>query len=194
MKENKNIQSVTEWRDWGTGGDFKEPFTLDIKMNDGKRIFIDNIQSVFLSPPFSILLIGESAFKIRGEPIADGTGSITGGRSLPFSLINQICKVKINSVDDIVKNYDEIYEFVNSCTKLSDIKDSIEITQEKDNFRSIELIKKTKTIVDESNKYNWFILTISLNEFPNYYLFKDINEGYENSRSKVHERLWPPSG
>jgi hypothetical protein len=170
IKRNSNIQSINEcWGWYGSGGDFFAPIALDIKMEDDKRLFLSFIRSPRLKTPFYLNLIGSSVFSVRFSTYENGND---GGSShgIPIKLISQETGIQINSVDDVVNNYDEIYVFINSLAKYRTNNDIV----------GYNWFKEAKPIF--FNTQYWHIINNTYAEDPDHYrLFRE----YGGKRVKV---------
>jgi hypothetical protein len=176
MKGNSCIQSINEcWGWYGSSGDFFAPIALDIKTEDDKRLFLSFIRSPRLKKPFYLNLIGNSVFSVRFSTYENGNdgGSAHG---IPIGLISQETGIQINSVDDVVNNYDEIYIFINSLTKYRKNTDTV----------VHNWFKEVKPIF--FNTQYWYIINSSCAENPDHYIFTLINEMNVYEQRYFHER------
>lgn len=183
LRENKEIVSITACWGWGgTGGDLEQPLAIDIKMENGKRLFLSYIRSLNLKTPFYLVLIGESSFKVGY--VTNGFIAVGG---IPIDLISQETGIEINSVIDVINNYDKIYSFIDSLTKLKDINEQLEDEYQYSSKGSgrgnvglgwrheVSTIQYSR--IDK--EFTWFILNVTRNDFPDFYAFYDIDEGDE---------------
>lgn len=131
INKNGEIQSMTEIWGWrGKGLDFYTPLALDIKFLDGRRLFLAFIKSrsfpepphcnrTPLRAPFDIWLIGDTTFDgaefayyPSDSDIERESSSPAPISSLPIDLIASELKTKLDTVEEVISNYDKIYEFV----------------------------------------------------------------------------------
>jgi hypothetical protein len=176
VKGNQYIQSINEcWGWYGSGGDFFAPVAIDIKMESDKRLFLSFIRSPWLKPPFYLNLIGDSVFSVRFSVYENGDdGGIAHG--IPIELISQETGIQINSVDDVVNNYNKIYIFINSLTKHRKNTDTV----------VHNWFKETKPIF--FNTQYWHIINSTYDENPDHYIFTLINEMSVYEQRYFHER------
>jgi hypothetical protein len=196
-----NIISVTEC--WGYGDDdynssdilFYSWVSLDIKMENEKRLFISYIKSSDLKAPFSLALVGKSAFAISHDYRNDIAHDFR--ESLPIDFIANNIGVQLNSVDDIIENYDLIYDFTNSLTKLENIKKLLTIDQENEIKNYLERglgfywwRKFVQPITVGNDKR--YILNITQDDDPKdyrFYNFNGIENYHDRERRYVHSRV-----
>jgi hypothetical protein len=176
IKINPVVQSVNECRGWyGSAGDFFPPIAVDIKMKNDKRLFLSFIKSPWLKTPFYLNLIGNSVFSTRFSIYENGDDmGISHG--IPIKLISQETNIQLNSVDDVINNYDEIYIFINSLSKYRKNADA----------GVSNWFKETKPIFF-NNQY-WHIINSTYIENPDHYIFALINEVGVYEQRYFHER------
>jgi hypothetical protein len=120
MERNICIESIKEY--WGWYGDSSLvppiPLALDIKMKNDKRLFLSCIESSFLNGPFNLVMIGENVFNVNVSKNEDGNPS--EGQRFSIKFIEYKTGIRLKSVGDVVRNYDMIYEFVNSLETWKD--------------------------------------------------------------------------
>jgi hypothetical protein len=156
MKANANILSVIEIWGWdGKGGDFNMPLALDIRITGNKRLFLSLIRSknldskinnTPLKSPFTINLVGENAFSCYSEFYsAAGERKVVGRNEksygIPVDLISQELGIRLNTVREVVSNYDKINAFVSEFIKPeseSKYSKSIIFTNTKEREKGIE--------------------------------------------------------
>jgi hypothetical protein len=198
-----NIISVTEC--WGYGDDdynssdilFYSWVSLDIKMENEKRLFISNIKSSDLKAPFFIDIVGKSAFAIS-HAYSNDIAQRDYRESFPIDFIANNIGVQLNSVDDVIENYNLIYDFTNSLTKLEDIKKLLTIEQENEIKNRLERGlgffwwgRFVQPITAGDDK--WYILNITQDDDPKDYRFYNFEyiENYTIDRELryVHYRV-----
>jgi hypothetical protein len=107
------VEEIWEWD--GNSSIFPPiPYALDIRMENDKRIFLSWIKSIHLKAPFYLAMIDNNVFRVRVSKDEDGRSG--GGERIPIKLIAQKANVQLKSVDDVVKNYDVLSEFMDSFT------------------------------------------------------------------------------
>jgi hypothetical protein len=186
------IQSIEERRGWnGSGGKFIDPLALDIKMEDNKRIFVSYIDSGQLKSPFVLNLINTSTFMFRYE--CEFTDTHWARTGIPSDYIAKALSIELDSVDDVIKNYESITKFVDSLTKLNDIipDDQTVFIYDKDGVLSIRgWLKKTKPLVLRKDNYfeKLFILNIEGDKFPNFYTNQAIITKGHGEYGRLRER------
>jgi hypothetical protein len=204
MDKYPNIISIT--RVWGYGdGDyhwtdieFYRWLALDIKMENEKRLFLAWIRSSDLRTPFYIELIGKSTFIIDHNERRSAF-SITYGasyddygflESIPIDFVAKNINIKLKSVDDVIKNYDLIYNFLNSFTKLEDIEDIDKRNEIAGYWSNTKLgykwLRYTPTI--KVDNVNCRILNVTQDAVPKYYKFERIDIGREWERRHTYYR------
>jgi hypothetical protein len=174
------IQSIEERRRWnGSGGDWIDPLALDIKMSNGRRIFVSYISSDQLRSPFIIDLVDTSTFIVRYE--CEATDTYWARTGIPSEYIAKALLINVDSIDDVIVNYDKIKNFVDSLTKLRDIVPNGQITfyyNKNDllDFYGSGWLKRTKPLVlkKDNDFEKLFILNIEGNKFPNFYTNQEI--------------------
>ena len=181
LKGYPSVISITKIYGFGYKSEiFKDPFALDIKMENGKRLFIAFIRSSGLKPPFVIYLAGKSKFDVQVWGGTDKGWWVRSG--IPVDFLSRNIKTELKSVEDLIKNYDLIINFTNSLTKLADINELLDI---KDRYEIItnngethgkvgagwRNYKYINPIKDDDNE--WFILNITQDEFPEAFTFLD---------------------
>jgi hypothetical protein len=182
---NSDIQSIEEcWGWYGTGGDLRKPLALDVKMKDGKRLFLSYIYSPSLNAPFYLDLVGESTFFInyysRKESSYKGSGVVHG---IPIELIEQEEGITLNCVDDVVKNYDQIYNFIGTLCKLTTIGGRF---NELKNAKPIEFTDENKR--NEGYRYRWRIFNVEFSRLPDYHMFHYMNKASDRETRYLHRR------
>ena len=197
------ITSITEiWGFDGSGGDFNDPVALDIKMDNGKRLFLSYISSSDLKSPFQLHLIEKSTFIIYTGH--DKFGYYTSfSNSIPIDFISRNIQIELNSVEDVIDNYDLILNFTNSLTKLADINELLDID---DRYRIVDLgfgsegrvglswrkhikpIKNEYLYKNEIYEQKFYILNITQDEFPDAYTFYQIENKTEGGERYIHYR------
>jgi hypothetical protein len=183
MMENQCIQSIEErWGWWGSGGDFFSPLAIDIKMKDGKRLFLSFIYFPGLKPPFFLNLIDEKVFFVTTYDINTENFGISHG--IPIGLIMKEMSIRLDSVDDVIKNYDGILAFVSSFVILKDA-DNRFYESRAINPIAFDEIEKNGFV----HKNQWRILTVEYNRVPNYHLFDYINN-YRPHEERFFHRRW----
>jgi hypothetical protein len=191
------IISITEC--WGFGDDdynssdmfFYSWVSLDIKMEDEKRIFLSYIRSSNLKVPFHINLVSDSTFEINHF----SKGKINHWVGFPIDFIAKNINMQIKSVDDVIEYYDIIYSFTNSLTKLSDIENLLDNEQKDIIIKGLEYSYSlgigwwrsfVQPIIIDDDK--WYILNISEDEIPNNYKLNEINNMHERERRNIYYR------
>jgi hypothetical protein len=182
IDRHPNIISVVEH--WGFEDDdyywyeiqFYRRFSLDIKMENGKRLFLSYIHPSNPKAPFNLYLIGKSTFEIlhfSGKETNHWVG-------IPIDFIAINIGVQINSVSDVIENYDLIFNFTDSLTKLADI-DDIDVKNEiisgleySYSLGGYRLIKHIQPIITGEDK--WYILNVTYDEVPNAKKFEELAE------------------
>jgi hypothetical protein len=179
MDEYPFIKSIDERRRWnGSGGDWIDPLALDIKMENDKRIFVSYIKSSQLKAPFILDLINTSTFMVRYE--CSFTDTYWARTGIPSDYLARAMGINLDSIDDVIENYEGITDFVNSLTKLGDIVTDgrTGFFYNKNNILSIkgDWLKKTKPLIFRENDYfeKLFILNIEGDKFPNFYTYQAI--------------------
>jgi len=192
INKNDEIQSMTEIWGWrGKGLDFDTPLALDIRFFDGRRLFLAFIESrsfpmpphcnrTPLRAPFDIWLIGDTTFDgvryiyMSSEPEIN---SLAGTSSLPIALIARELKIKIDTVEEVIYNYDKIYEFVCSLPLMQ-----------------TDGVRRENIMFEYSDKrlsYEYYIRRVVRHENLNKY-FKDFDEEekfgevFEESREYIY--------
>jgi hypothetical protein len=193
MNKYPFIQSIEERRKWnGSGEDWNDPLALDIKMDNNKRIFVSYIKSSQLKTPFIVDLINTSTFKLRYE--CQFTDTYWARTGIPSDYIAKALAIKLDSIDDVIENYDTINNFIESLTKLSDIipDDEIVFYHNEDDTISInsEWIEKTKPLVFRKDDYfeKLFILNIEWDKFPDFYTNKTILTKDRREHNYFHQQ------
>jgi hypothetical protein len=197
MDKYPQIISITEC--WGFGDDdynssdlqFYRSVSLDIKMENNKRLFISNIRSSDFKAPFIIRLIGESTFEIHN--LTEKTANYYVG--FPVDFISKNINIQLKSVFDVINNYDLIFNFTNSLTKLADIEYLLDINQKDEMIRGLEYSysismrwwgEYVKPIIIDEDK--WYILNITHNEIPNDYKYKKNEKSDERELRCIYHR------
>ncbi|GHT80672.1 hypothetical protein FACS1894130_12180 [Spirochaetia bacterium] len=193
MDNNIEIQSVDEIWGWDTtGSDFSQSLALDIKLKDNKRLFLGYIRSTNLFPdfgnitllkaPFSVYLVGDNVFTCfeltyssDGEHINN-----TVGHGLPTALLAQQLKIKLETVEDVVKNYDKIYAFVSSFPKYR--KGWIEDEQ------PMRIIFTDRWDAEKNYYTSWEIRRFVQSDDKNQDKFEDFDKTYPTMIRRVHTR------
>jgi len=203
MDKYPNIISIT--RIWGYGDDdyicsdieFYRWLALDIKMENEKRLFLAWIRSSDLKAPFYIELIGKSAFIIRHNTSKSSFAinywtrhNIYIFKSIPIDFVSKNIGIPLNSVDDVIKNYDLIYNFLNSFTKLEDIEDIDKRNDIAGYWPDTELANKWLEYAREIKVDNadCSILNVTQDVVPKYYKFERIDIGRELERRHTYYR------
>jgi hypothetical protein len=187
------IISITEA--WGFEDDdyiytdraFYRWLALDIKMENEKRLFLACICSSDLKAPFYLELIGKSSFAIANFTTTKSSFALNYWReynlSLPIDFIAKNIDIPLNSVDDVIENYDLIYNFTNSFTKLENIEIDTrnEIISKYSEYPKlggvwIKFVKPVKIGNDDC-----YILNVTRDAAPKYYNFLRIDnkKGWE---------------
>ena len=189
-----NIISIEER--WGYGNNdynwreigFYSSVSLDIKMENEKRLFVSLVRSSSLKAPFYIDLIGKSTFEI-----AQYSGNqYNRWKGIPIDFIAKNIDIQLNSVDDVIKNYDLIFSFIDSLTKIEDM-DDIELKNQI--ISGLEYayyiarygwVKYIQPIITDEGE--WYILNITQDEVPNAHKFMNIVNMKETERGYIHYR------
>jgi len=190
------IISITEDWDFYRSGDFNDPVALDIKMEGGKRLFISHIRSSDLKSPFYLVLIEKSTFITHIWQ--DKFNRFDGiSNSIPIDFISRNIQIELNSVEDVIENYDSIFNFTNSLTKLADINELLDIDDRYRIYNTsygkrgryglswrnyVKPIKNEFLYKNEIYEQEYFILNITQDEFPDTYDFYVIEN--ENGRQQ----------
>jgi hypothetical protein len=166
---------------------FEAPFyskvSLDIKMEGGKRLFIAFIHSSDLQAPFLLYLIGRSTFEVVQTSFGRRGGN-TYWYGLPIHFVEKNIDIQLNSVEDVIENYDLILNFTDSLTFLVDI-DDIDIRNQM--IREMhQYLKYIRPIIVDGEK--WYILNITQDVLPNHVRFYRIENMNERERSYIHYR------
>jgi hypothetical protein len=196
------IISVTEC--WGYGYDdynssdilFYSWVSLDIKMENEKRLFISYIKSSDLKAPFFLNLLGESAFAISYDYRNSIAHEYRDGLKIDFIADN--IGVQLNSVDDVIENYDLIYEFTNTFKKLGEIEKILTIDQKNEIDSLLERglgfywwRKYVQPITAGDDR--WYILNFTQKDDPEnyrFYNFKKIEKyTIDRERRYVYSRV-----
>jgi hypothetical protein len=182
IDRHPNIISVVEH--WGFGDDdyywYEIPFyrwvSLDIKMENGKRLFLSYIRQSNLKAPFHLILIEKSTFEILHFS-REETNHWVG---IPIDFIAKNVGIQLNSVDDVIENYDLIFTFTDSLAKLADI-DNINVKNEiisgleySYSLGGYRLINHIQPIITDEDK--WYILNVTYDEVPNAKKFEELAE------------------
>jgi hypothetical protein len=176
IKRNPCIQSINECHGWhGSGGDFFSPIAMDIRMEGDKRLFLSFIRSPWLKKPFYLNLIGSSVFSVMFSSYENGDDR-GASHGIPIELIGQETGIQINSVDDVVNNYDKIHIFIDSLTKRRKNSDAV----------VHNWFKEVKPIF--FNTQYWHIINNTYEENPDHYIFNYINEAKFYEQRYFHER------
>jgi hypothetical protein len=191
MDNNTEIQSVTEI--WGWNGediDFNGPLVLDIRLSEERRLFLGYIQSKHILPaqiinktplnaPFDIYLIGDTAFCFFEHVyLSNGKEFVNNGSNLPVALLAQEIGIQLDTVDDVIKNYDKIYKFVSLFPKWrhSDRKKETP-------FKNIEFAQYAR-----EGYALWQLWRIVRSDEPDYYGFKHMDEVTEYEKRRIYQQ------
>jgi hypothetical protein len=181
MDKHPDIISVVEH--WGFEDDdyywyeiqFYKWVSLDIKMENGRRLFLSYIHPSNLKAPFYLNLIGKSSFEIlhfSGKKTHHEVG-------IPIDFVEKNIGIQLSSVDDVIGNYDLIRCFTDSLTKLADI-DDIDVRNriisdiEHSYFYSYWWNKYIQPIITDEDKL--YILNITYDEVPNAKRFEKFTQ------------------
>jgi hypothetical protein len=199
MDKYPQIISITEC--WGFDDDdynssdllFYSSVSLDIRMENNQRVFISNIRSSSLKTPFVIYLLEESTFEILN--FSGDTINHNHYIGLPIDFISKKINIQLKSVVDVIDNYDLIFNFTNSLTKLVDIEYLLDIDQKHEIIRGLEYSlsldihwwrEYVKPIIVDKDK--WYILNITHNKIPNDYKYKAIENFNERELRYIYYR------
>jgi hypothetical protein len=203
MDKYPNIISVT--RVWGYGDDdytcsdreFYRWLALDIKMENEKRLFLAWIRSSDLNAPFYIELIGKSTFIIQHNTRKSSfainywtRNNIYIFQSIPIDFVAKNINIPLNSVEDVIENYDIIYNFLNSFTKIEDIEDIDKRHEIAKYWSNTDLAYKWVTDVQpiKVDNIDYRILNVTQDAVPNFRKFWRIEIGLGLERRQTYYR------
>jgi hypothetical protein len=108
-------------------------------------------------------------------------------KSIPIDFVAKNIDIPLNSVEDVIENYDLIYNFLNSFTKIEDIADAD--TRAKylsyTNLGYIWLKYVQPIKVDNADCY---ILNVTQDAVPKYHKFWEIDIGHTYERRHTYYR------
>jgi hypothetical protein len=104
------IETITEIAGWeGNSSELPPPFAFDIKMENGKRVFLSYVES------------NKEKNSIYYPKYVELMGNYVINGRIPIELIVEKTGLDLRTVEDVVVNYDTIYSFVSTMTKLGEI-------------------------------------------------------------------------
>lgn len=118
--KSKNLEVTKIQIAEGVGGRRLKYNSLGIYLDNGGRIFLDNLKyrgelrRKYQKEQITsrVMLIGIGEFQVYSDSINISTSSLGWAPQIPVLVIAQGLNINIQSIDDIIKNYNLIYEYV----------------------------------------------------------------------------------